>query len=310
MNSGRSSKVWLKMVKSRVKEIKRDIEITIGNIRIGDGHPVRVMGVLNVSKESFYTGSIVNESTIAGKAASMISEGASLLDLGGRSTAPWSPSITIDEETIRVTQALDVLLPMIAVEEVLVSIDTQYVAVAREALDMFRDHELEDRFVLNDVSGLRQDPEMAGWINENEVPAIIMASHYVPGDSLGLDEIIADLKSSLSLLDKDARVITDPGIGHWIPEKEPPYDLDALGNLSVLRQLGCPILVALSRKSFIGAVLGGATPDNRYFGSLAATAVSVVEGAHVIRTHDVNPAVMDTVRVASAIRAGMNWKGT
>ncbi len=276
-------------------------------LEIGDGLPVRVMGVLNVSQESFYKRSVVSNSKILESARDMITSGASFLDVGGRSTAPNAQPISVAEERDRVTSALHALLPGLENDKVLVSVDTQYEAVAASALEAFVANKMEDQFVINDVSGLHADPGLARWIADTGKPCIIMASHGRPGDSLGIEQTIADLEKSLEMLESRGyntikNVIVDPAIGRWIPEKKPAYDLELLHGLEGFRKLGRPVLVAVSRKSFIGEILEERDPGNRLFGSLSATAIAVFNGAHVIRTHDVNKETIDTIKVAEAIR--------
>ncbi|MFX0098804.1 MAG: dihydropteroate synthase [Candidatus Hodarchaeota archaeon] len=284
------------------------IEIKINNLRIGDDHPVRIMGVLNLSKESFYKGSIVNPSNICKKAEDMIGNGADFLDIGGRSTAPKSPVISISEEKQRVTESLKEIFSGMDDIETLISIDTQYKEVAEAAFDVFEANGKEHLFILNDVCGLKKDENIATWLKDVERPVILMASHNVPGDSLGIEETLYDLKESLSILEGTGyntynNVIIDPAIGKWIPEKVPSYDLEVLRNLASFSRLGFPILVAISRKSFIGAILEEGDPAFRFQGTLSATAISIFNGAHIIRTHDVNKETIDTIKVATAIRS-------
>lgn len=283
------------------------IHLRIHGLDIGDGFPVRIMGVLNVSQESFYKRSVVDPGGILEKARAMIAGGATMLDVGGRSTAPNVQPISVDEERTRVITALESLLPRLRNDRVLVSIDTQFEAVAASALDIFRSSGMEGQFVINDVSGLHADPGLSRWIAMTGKPCIIMASHGKPGDSLGVVQTITDLERSISMLralgyDAGQKVIVDPAIGRWIPEKVPAYDLDLLHELERFRAIGLPLLVAISRKSFIGEVLGEKNPDNRLYGSLSATAIAVLKGAHVVRTHDVSKETTDTIKVAESIR--------
>ncbi|HME52273.1 MAG TPA: dihydropteroate synthase [Candidatus Lokiarchaeia archaeon] len=281
------------------------IHIQIHGLAIGDDHPVRVMGVLNVSGESFYKKSVVQPKDIHVKAREMIDNGATMLDVGGRSTAPTAPSISVAEEKKRVEAALNALLPKLENDAVLISVDTQYKDVADYALKTFERHGMDEQFILNDVSGLHGDPELAPWIADVGKSVIIMASHEKPGDSLGIDQAINDLTGSIALLENldydTTQVIVDPAIGHWIPEKVPEYDLELLNRLQAFRSLGHCILVAISRKSFIGEILA-AKPDDRFHGTLSATAIAVFNGAHVIRTHDVNKETIDVIKIAEAIK--------
>ncbi len=285
----------------------KPVHLRIHGLDIGDKFPVRIMGVLNLSQESFYKRSVVDPGGILEKARSMIAGGATMLDIGGRSTAPNVQPISLDEERARVVTALKSLLPGLDNDRVLVSIDTQYEAVATSALELYQSYGMDDQFVINDVSGLNGDPNLSSWIAKTGKPCIIMASHGKPGDSLGVDQTLTDLDRSISKLralgyDVGDKAIVDPAIGRWIPEKVPRYDLELLHELERFRTFGLPLLVAISRKSFIGEILGEKNPDNRLYGSLSATAIAVFKGAHVVRTHDVSKETIDTIKVAEAIR--------
>ncbi len=284
----------------------KNIHVVIHGLNIGDEFPVRIMGVLNLSTESYYKRSVVQPGTIHAKAKAMIAAGATMLDIGGRSTAPNSLAISVDEEKQRVEAAVNMLLQGLEDDRVLISIDTQYKTVADHALKLFEHYGKEEQFIINDVSGLQTDKELASWVADVGKPIIIMASHGKPGDSLGMERTLKDLSASLELLERfgynsSKQAIIDPAVGRWIPERQPSYDLEILHELRAFRAIGLPILVAVSRKSFIGEILGEKIPDNRFFGTLSATAIAVFNGAHVIRTHDVNKETTDVIKVAEAI---------
>jgi dihydropteroate synthase len=284
-----------------------EIGISINGTGIGDVHPVRIMGILNLSGESFYKASVVGSDTISAQAQRMIGAGATMLDVGGRSTAPHAAVISVDEERARVNAALESLFTECDTGGVLVSIDTQHTEVGESALDVFARHGKENSFLINDVSCLATDPRMASWISEIRRPLIIMASHSVPGDSLGVGQTIDDLRSAIDKLgahgfDVGSMLIVDPAIGHWIPEKAADCDCRLVARLRDFRVLGCPILAGISRKSFVGSITGAKDPQDRLPGTLSATAIAVFNGAHIIRTHDVTRDTSDTVLVASAIR--------
>jgi dihydropteroate synthase len=274
------------------------IEGLIGKIILGDLHPVRVMGVINLSRESFYEESFAGQDAVLERALSFAREGAEVLDLGAVSTAPGSPAIPEDEERRRLFPALKVVLDGLG-DEAAISVDTQRAAVADEALSM-------GASCINDVSGLL-DPDMARTVANHDGSLIIMASKEMPGDLLEMGDIVASLGGRLRdaaeagvCLDK---VTVDPGIGHWTPPKGPGHDLAILDGFSRLRVLNRPVMAAVSRKSFIGAVLKRQNPAERLQGSLAATAIAVYNGAHLVRTHDV-AASLETIRMAEAVRGG------
>lgn len=269
------------------------IEGTIGRIKVGDLQPVRVMAVINLSKESFYKGSVATANQALSKASSLVEEGADLIDLGAVSTAPGSPRINEALERDRLLPALQQVLD----QGLEVSVDTQRASIADEALSM-------GATCINDVSGLL-DPSMAKTAADHDASLVIMASRSVPGDLLTMEGILDVLAKRVSSavevgVDRD-KIIVDPGIGKWIPEKKPEHDLAILDGFRRLRALGRPVMAALSRKSFIGARLNQPDPSKRLSGSLAATAVAVYNGAHIVRTHDVSMS-LDTIRMAEAIR--------
>ncbi len=276
--------------------LKLTIEGLIGDIRLGDLHPVRVMGVINLSRESFYEKSFAGQEAVLERALAFAAEGAEVLDLGAVSTAPGSPDIPEDEERRRLFPALEAVLDDLA-GEVVVSVDTQRAKVADDALSA-------GATCINDVSGLL-DPDMARIVADHDASLIMMASKERPGDLLEMGDIVFSLGERLLAAAEAGvspeKVTVDPGIGHWTPPKGPGHDLAILDGLSRLRVLNRPVMAAVSRKSFIGAVLKRPDPAERLQGSLAATTVAVYNGAHLVRTHDVSGS-METIRMAEAIR--------
>ncbi len=270
------------------------IEKTIAGLKVGDDQPVRIMGVINLGSESFYKGSVVQADSVLSAALRMVDEGADLIDIGARSTWPPARKISKDEERSRLIPAVK-LLQDIAVP---VSVDTMFSDLAGEALDSGAD-------IINDVSGFTADAKMVEVAKKHECPVILMASDRVPGDPVGMDAVMGSLERIITgAVEKGINpdnIVIDPAIGRWTPEKLPLYDYETIDNIQRLRVFGKPILAAISRKSFIGETLN--KPANeRLYGSLAATAIAVRNGAHIIRTHDVGPTV-DAVRIAEAARA-------
>lgn len=273
-------------------------------LEIGDKFPTVIMGVINLSPESFYKGSIYMEPDKIREAASdMIKNGAQILDIGGRSTAPWSEKITIEEEVNRMRIAMENVCEIIP-ERVIISVDTQYRKVAEVALDVAA--KANRKIIINDVSCLKTDPSLIDFIIAKDLPIIIMASKKIPGDLCTIDEMIAEFNNTIKTLKKkgydENKIILDPGIGHWIEEKTHIYDLKIIGNLQKLKKLNKAILVAISRKSFIGTTLNIPDPENRLNGTLSATAIAVFNGAHIVRTHDVNNQLLDVIKLAEEIR--------
>lgn len=270
------------------------IEGILGRVLVGDSHPVRLMGIINLSRESFYQGSVAGPHEALSLAAAMQEQGADMIDLGGVSTAPGSPLISEAVERERLFPALKDILDNL---DITVSIDTQRSGIASEALS-------RGAACINDVSGL-SDPNMAARVAEYDASLIIMASRQRAGDLLQINEIIALLGDRVRAAAKagvsPAKISVDPGIGKWIPEKTPAHDLAILDGLLRLRALERPVVAAISRKSFIGECLHKPDPFQRLAGTLAATAIAVYLGAHIVRTHDI-AASLDTVAMAKAIR--------
>ena len=277
------------------------------SLEIGDDFPTILMGVLNLSPESFYKGSVYETMNTMIKAANeMINYGALILDLGARSTAPWSKKITIEEEMKRIVPAMQQLC-MIIPSNIIISVDTQYTAVAEKTFKIAQKY--GKKMILNDVSCLKTDPALIDFIVEQQIPIILMASSQVPGDLLYINDIIKEFNNTIKLLKSRGYqtnlLILDPGIGKWIPEKTHTYDLKIISNLNKLHVLQKPILVAISRKSFIGTTLNISNPELRLNGSLAATAIAVFNGAHIVRTHDINKQTGEIIKMATEIRKNM-----
>ena len=265
------------------------IKTVIKNLTIGDHEPVRVMAAINLSQESFYKGSVVdhtNKVELEKKFRLLIEQGTEIFDLGPKSTAPIDiygneTRISIEEEIKRIKIPLSVLRDID--EKILISVDTQSSKVADFAFSHGAD-------IINDISGLKIDSGMNKVIGNHSGYVIVMAADENPGDVYKRDSVIKALSSSISLaqeyIPKD-HIIIDPGIGGWVPERSPEDDFQLiLDTPDIKTKLQCPALIALSRKSFIGKTLN-LLPNERLFGSLSATAVSVLYGANVIRTHDV-----------------------
>lgn len=271
----------------------------LAGVEVGDGFPVRLVGAINVSPESFYQGSVAaTEDSVKQQAERMAAEGADLLDIGAMSTAPYLPTeIPEAEEIQRVTWAIGIVR---GVASLPLSVDTTRSRVALAALDAGAD-------VINDVSGLRRDPGMGEIVAMRARGVILMASETAPDAREPIETVRGFLEESLQIVWRvgvpEHRIVVDPGIGFFRKAALPWYDWDCevLRRLGELKTLDRPLLVGVSRKSFIGQLLGQADPAERLAGSLAATAVAVVNGAHMIRTHDVGPS-REVVRVAEALR--------
>ncbi|MDH7509344.1 MAG: dihydropteroate synthase [Methanomassiliicoccales archaeon] len=255
-----------------------------------------VMGILNVTPDSFFDGGAYfsRESAIK-RVFQMVDEGADIIDIGGESTRPFSTPIPETVERERVIPILEEVIPSI---DIPISIDTRKPSIAREAVEIGAE-------IVNDVSGLR-DREMMRTVSELDVPVIIM---HMLGDpqtmqlNIAYEDVVGDILMFLARQIREAeengisrdKIIIDPGIGFG---KEVHHNLDILRRLREFRSLGRPLLVGASRKTFIGKVLD-LPKEERLEGSLASAAVSVINGADIVRVHDVK----ETVRVCRLIDA-------
>jgi len=273
-----------------------DINSNIAGIWVGDFHPVRIMGVLNLGPESFYKGSVVNtvQDAVA-KAVQMVEEGAEFLDLGAVSTAPGVGEISLDDERARLIPVLKAVLDAV---DVPISVDTYRSEIALETLKL-------GAKIINDVSGFTKDAKMVEILAEYDAPSVIMATQKKIGDPLTMPEIINSLKKSINHAMKhnydSKNIVVDPAIGRWVPEKTYQYNLDIIKQLTMLEELKRPILVGISRKSFIHEILDRPDPNDRLAGTLSTTAIAVYNGAHIVRTHDV-ALTSDVVRIAKLLR--------
>jgi len=273
-------------------------------LEIGDKFPTIIMGVLNLSPESFYKSSVYDTlNKIKIGASEMINNGALMLDIGARSTAPWSKKITIKEEINRIIPAMELICKIIP-ENIVISVDTQYREVAEKTFGIAS--KFNKKMILNDVSNLKTDPSLEKFVIDKNLPVVLMASKQIPGDLCTMEEIIEEFSTTINRLKSNGydekKIILDPGIGHWVEQKTYEFDLKIINDLNKLRILEKPILAAISRKSFIGEALNIPDPENRYNGTLSATAIAVYNGAHIIRTHDINNQLIEIIKMARSIR--------
>lgn len=270
------------------------IEGLVGRVAVGDLQPVRLMGVINLSLESFYKGSVVNSNEALRVARQLQDQGADVIDLGAVSSAPGSPVISEEVEKERLFAALKEITDNL---DIAISVDTQRSKIAEEALSC-------GAVCVNDVSGL-YDPDMASRVAEHDGSLIIMASDQRPGDLPGMDQIIPNLGEKVRQAIRAGvdpnKICIDPGIGKWVPDRTTAEDLALLDGFSRLRIIGKPMMAALSRKTFIGESLKIPDPEKRLAGSLAATAIAVYLGAHIVRTHDIS-ASLEAIAMARAVR--------
>ncbi len=264
---------------------------------MGEGLPVRVMGVINVSPESFYKGSVrMTPEDVSTAAAEMEEQGADIIDLGAMSSAPYLDT-WIDEETEveRIRWALKAIRD---VTDLPVSLDSFRPKPVLEGLRIGVD-------AVNDVFGLAHLKDVLREIAESRASLIIVARDVREGDVM--EGIVARLRASVSLALEagmsEERIVVDPGIGFHRSHADLKWyqvDLEVLRRLRELKVLGRPVLVGCSRKSFIGKLTGREDPGERLYGSIASEAIAVLHGADAIRTHNVRE-TLDAVRLASAV---------
>lgn len=259
---------------------------------------LRIMGILNVTPDSFYSGSRVGADVVA-RAEQMLADGADILDIGGESTRPGSDAVTEEEEVRRVVPAITAIKKRFP--HSIVSIDTYHALTAQEAVNTGAD-------IINDVTALTGDERMAEVAAAAKVPVILMHMRGTPKNmqqqceySNVVTEVAAYLKQraeDLSELGIDAgKIILDPGIGF---AKNTEQNLALLQGLDALTGLGYPVLLAASRKTVIGETLGGLPPQERLEGTIALSCQAVYAGAQMVRVHDVKENVR-AVRMLEAV---------
>ena len=272
------------------------------------GERTLIMGVLNVTPDSFSDG---GEFFSLDKAfvhtEQMIAEGADIIDVGGESTRPGGAAIVSAEEELE--RVLPIIKQLAARFDVPISVDTTKASVARAALEA-------GASIVNDISALRFEPEIADEAAKAGAGLVLMHSRGTPRELHGLppvadiiEEVITSLRSSVEFAEQRGvrreSIVIDPGIGFGKTQEQ---NIELIAKLDQLIAAfpGFPLLIGTSRKSFIGRILadtnGDPAPVNeRLHGSLATLVISVLKGAQIVRVHDVKAAV-ETIRVADAIR--------
>jgi len=270
-------------------------------VRLVFGVRTLVMGVVNVTPDSFSGDGLAELGVEAAveQAVAMAAAGADVIDIGGESTRPHSVEVSEAEELGRVLPVLRGALERLPAS-VAVSIDTRKAAVARAAVEA-------GAHLVNDVWGLRGDPEMARVVAASPGVAVVCMHNQRGTDYLGdvVEEVAAGLRESMVVAERagieSERVIVDPGIGFG---KTPAQNVEVLRRLGELRGLARPVLVGASRKSTVGLLLGGAPPEERLEGSLALAVLAAERGADIVRVHDVAQTVR-ALRAADAVIHGV-----
>jgi dihydropteroate synthase len=255
-----------------------------------------VMGIVNVTPDSFSDGGLfLDRDAAVAHGRELVVEGAQILDIGGESTRPGAASVDADEELRRVIPVIEAL----SGESVQISIDTTKASVAQSAL-------AAGATIVNDVAGLRFDPELAGVIAGAGATCVLMHMLGEPRtmqEDPRYDEVVSDVKAFLeerlayatSEGIAEDRIWLDPGIGFG---KTLAHNLELIDRLDEIVAIGRPVVFGASRKSFLGK-LTGRHVDERLAGTIASNIIAYERGARVFRVHDVAPAV-DALRVAAA----------
>ncbi len=268
------------------------------------GKKTLLMGVLNVTPDSFSDGGLfLDKEKALARGLEMVEEGADLIDVGGESTRPGTKPLGEEEELRRVLPVIESLARRI---DVPISIDTYKSGVAGEAIQAGAE-------IINDISGLRFDPGLAEVAARHSAPLVLMHMRGTP-ETMQKDlhyesffsEILLSLRASIEKAEaagvETGQIVIDPGIGFG---KSLEQNLLILKHLSEFRILGRPILLGTSRKSFIGKILDAPDSSERLEGTLASIAIGILNGAHIIRCHDV-PQAKKAMAVADAIRLAGN----
>jgi dihydropteroate synthase len=254
-----------------------------------------VMGILNVTPDSFSDGGqFFDAARAVAHAREMAAQGADIIDIGAESTRPYGDAVavTADDEIARLKD----VLPDVVALGCPVSIDSMKARVAAWALDA-------GATILNDVWGLQRDPEMAQVAARSHAPIIVMHNREKADPAI---DIMADVEQfferSLAIADKAGmsreQIVLDPGIGFG---KTPEQSIAVLAKFRSLKKFGLPLLIGASRKRFINTIVPS-EPDQRLGGSIASHLLAVIDGADIVRTHDVAE-TMQALRVAAAIRS-------
>ncbi len=290
----------LKDYLDRLDKIAKRAGLAIGEKKFNPDEDIIIMGILNVTPDSFYDGGHYFEKDKAfRRVETIVSEGAQIIDVGGMSTRPGSLPVSFEEEIDRIIPIIKYIKKNF---DVLISADTYRSEVARRAIDA-------GAHIINDISGLSMDKNMAGVIAEGGVSVIIMHIKGTPENMQKnpeyenvIDEIYGYLEDRTDMAVnsgiKPEKIIIDPGIGFG---KTLEHNLEIINKISEFKVLGYPVMIGASRKSFIEGILDLPVGE-RLEGSLAAAVYSVINGADILRVHDVG----ETVRAVKVARSIIN----
>lgn len=275
------------LLRGRLDNYRRgDYPVAVGGRVLDLGGRTHIMGILNVTPDSFSDGGRFSDLDRAVvHAREMVSAGADIVDIGGESTRPGAEPLPEEEELRRVIPVIERLAAEVAGS---LSVDTYKSSVAGKALDA-------GASIVNDISGLRFSPDMGRVVADHDAAVVLMHIKGTPRDMQTapvyadvVTEIIEYLEESIDIARRAGirsdRILVDPGIGFG---KTLEHNLEIMDRLEEFRVLGCPIVLGTSRKRFIGSVLGIQEPRDRVMGTAATVAFGIAHGVHVVRVHDV-----------------------
>jgi len=279
----------------------------LAGVSVGNSNPIRIMGIINTSPESFYKKSVfTDKQTIAKTAKLMEEEGADFIDVGGMSTAPYlKTQVSEDQEINRITNAIETIQK---VSKLPISIDTCRAKVAKVALQLGAE-------IVNDVSGLKYDKKMIDVLEKYHPSVIVCAfgNGLIRGDQVMQARKLINQSVSMAIKTGISKnnIVVDPAIGFFRKKSQGllftkinsdwiKRDMLVLKNLNKIKDR-YPILVSISRKSFIGEILNEKDPEKRLYGSLAAETFAALNGADIIRTHNVK-ATGDIVKIVKNLK--------
>jgi len=272
-------------------------KLSCGTRPLEGGHRTLIMGILNVTPDSFSDGgqfALVDKAVT--RARLMLAEGADIIDVGGESTRPGSLPLAAEEELERVIPVVKGIRA--AIPDAVISIDTYKALVADTAIVAGAD-------LVNDVWGLQRDEEMAAVVARHQVPVIVMHNQNGTVYRDLMNDIVDYLRRSITIAERAgvaaAQIVIDPGIGFG---KTAAHNLEVLNRLVDLQQLGRPILLGFSRKRTIGQVLGGLPASERVEGTAATVALGIDRGADIVRVHDVQSMKRVALMTDAVVRPG------
>ncbi len=279
----------------------------LAGVRIGGSNPLRIMGIINASPESFYKKSVFTDKRAISKVSKLMEEdGADFIDVGGMSTAPYIETLVSEEQEIkRITNAIESIQK---VSKLPISIDTCRAKVAKAALQLGAE-------IINDVSGLKYDKNMINVLEEYRPSVIVCAfSHdLIKGNPVTQARKLINQSVTMALKSGVSRsnIVVDPAIGFFRQKAQGilftkinsdwlQRDILVLKNLNEIKER-YPILISISRKSFIGKILDEPDPAERIYGSVAVETFAALNGADILRTHNVK-STSDVIKIVTRLK--------